>query len=182
MELKKGMRSDNNALLLLIKDLPNDLIMAEIGCYAGESTLMFLKSGKVKQLFAIDPWPLKLKGEIKGTKEFIERINYVYSNMSWAEKSFDIRVSPFLNVVKLKMTFDEAFNSLPKLDFIYIDGDHRYKAIINDIGLAKRIIKAGGIIAGHDYTEESHDVIRAVNESFGKIDKIYADSSWVKQV
>lgn len=172
------MRGDNNGLLKLIQDLPNDIIMAEVGCYAGESTLMFLKSGKVKTLYAIDPWLNKLKGEIKGTKEFIDRVNCMYANIKLAEDSFDVRIAPFPNVIKLKMTFSEAFESLPELDFIYIDGDHRYEAIINDLQLAKELVKEG-IIAGHDYTKESPGVVKAVNESFDKVDKLYPDSSWL---
>jgi len=179
-KLKTGMRGSNNGLLKLIKELPSDIIMAEIGCYAGESTLMFLQSGKVKQLFAIDTWSSKYDGEYHGTEEFIERINRMYKNMAWAEWSFDERVKEYKNVVKLKMSLKDAIDELPLLDFIYIDADHRYDAVKNDILLAKNIMKKAGIIAGHDYdAKESPGVILAVNEIFGKPDKIYTDKSWI---
>ena len=179
-KLKTGMRGGNNGLLKLIKELPPDITMAEIGCYAGESTLMFLQSGKIRQLFAIDTWSSEYDGEYQGTEEFIERINRMYGNMGWAEWSFDERVKKYKNVVKMKMTFEDAFDTLPMLDFIYIDADHRYDAVKNDILLAKRIVKQTGIIAGHDYdAQESPGVIHAVNELFGKPDKIYPDKSWI---
>jgi len=52
------MRNEANTqgLLDLINSLPTDIIMAEIGCYKGESTELFINSGKIKKLFAIDIW------------------------------------------------------------------------------------------------------------------------------
>lgn len=179
MKLKKGMRGKNNGLIHLVNELPNDITMAEIGSYAGESALFFLKSSKIKKFYAIDPWKNELEGGIEGTEEFIKRTKYVYDNMEWAEKSFDIRVLPYSEiVVKLKMTLWKAFDLLPPLDLIYIDGDHRYSGVKNDILLAKKLVKKGGIISGHDYHWESPGVIQAVNEIFVKPDKSYPDSSW----
>jgi len=181
--LKSGMRGESDGLLDLIKVLPKGITMTEVGCYAGESTLMFLESGKVRKLYAIDPWKDSIAGEIVGTKEFIDRVKYVYANMKWAEESFDIRIFPYgEKVVKMRMTFDEAIEHLPFMDFIYIDGDHRYEYVKNDLKHAKSIIKLGGIIAGHDYNKESPGVIQAVNEVFGVPDKLFRDTSFLKHI
>ena len=179
MKLKKGMRGKNNGIIHLVNYLPDNVIMAEIGCYAGEGALFFLKSGKIKKYYAVDPWKDSLEGEVEGTEEFKQRTKFVYDNIEWAEKSFDIRILPYKDiVVKLKMTFFEAWHLLPQLDLIYIDGDHRYDGVLNDILLAKKLVKKGGIISGHDYHWESPGVIKAVDEVFGKPLKIYPDSSW----
>ena len=42
MILKMRGSSNTKGLLDLIDYIPNNLIMAEVGCYAGESTKMFL--------------------------------------------------------------------------------------------------------------------------------------------
>ena len=42
-------------LLKLINELPDKISMIEIGSWQGESTEMFLKSGKVIKLYSIDP-------------------------------------------------------------------------------------------------------------------------------
>lgn len=181
-KLKSGMRGKEDGLYDLIKDLPENLIMAEIGCYAGESTLMFLQSGKINTLYAIDPWSNKYTGKEDLSKKENKTIKKVYDNMKWAEDSFDVRVSPYKNVAKLKMTFDSAFYMIPSnLDFIYIDGNHEYEYVCKDIILAINKIKTGGIIAGHDYQETYPGVIQAVKSYFqivGKI-KIYKDTSWL---
>lgn len=39
------------------------------------------------------------------------------------------------------------------LDFVYIDGDHRFDAIMLDLILWTPKVRAGGIVAGHDFYE-----------------------------
>lgn len=51
------------------------------------------------------------------------------------------------------------------LDFIFIDGDHGYDEVLQDINSWKPKIKTDGIMAGDDYMYPS--VRRAVNEVFG---------------
>jgi len=141
----------------LIHDLPDNIIMAEIGCYKGESALLFFNSGKVNKLYAIDPW----------------------YGFEMAEKEFDRKLDG-KNVIKLKMTMNDAIQSLPILDMVYIDGNHSYKWVKNDILLSLKVVKKDGIIAGHDYSDNYKDrVVKAVNQIFGTPDKIYPDSSWI---
>ena len=50
-------------------------------------------------------------------------------------------------------------------DFIYIDGDHRYRPVKADINGFWPKLKPGGCLAGHDYVERRMcGVIRAVDE------------------
>lgn len=165
------MRNETNTkgLLYLIKELPNDIVMAEIGCYAGESTSLFLKSGKVKKLYAIDPWQINY--DINDTAST--------SDFDMVEKEFDKRVVNF-NVIKLKMTMKEAINILPELDVIYIDGNHTYDFVFNDIKLSLQKIRKNGIISGHDYNNV--DVKNAVNNILVKPDMVFSDSSWLKYI
>lgn len=37
------------------------------------------------------------------------------------------------------------------LDFVYIDGDHQYESVLDDIGVWFDKVRVGGVIAGHDY-------------------------------
>ncbi|EKO3576517.1 class I SAM-dependent methyltransferase [Vibrio metschnikovii] len=177
--LKSGMRSLNSGLYDLISDLPYNLVMAEIGCYAGESSAMFLKSGKITEFHAIDVWDKNWVPHYDETREhLIKNQKSIYEDIDWAFWSFKERVKGF-NVKIHKMTFDEAMENIPPLDFIYIDGDHSYKGVMSDILNAKEIIKKNGIIAGHDYCDQYKGAIKAVNQVFGKPDRVYRDSSWM---
>ena len=163
--------SNTQGLLDLALEFPKDTIMAEIGSYAGESTELFLSSGRVKQIFAIDPW--------RGGYDPEEAAEV--SDFALVEAAFEERMKG-KNVVKLKMTMGEAFDLLPELDVVYIDGNHTYACILEDIRLSLQKVKSGGIVCGHDYDDKGNDVIRAVNEVFGKPDKIFSDASWMVKI
>ena len=153
-------------LLDLIMELPSHLIMVEIGCFKGESTELFLNSGKVLRLYAVDTWR---SGRFRQ-----------------AEVLFDKRFKDSKErgkIKKLRMTMSEAIPFLPKVNFVYIDGDHTYEWVKKDITNSLRILRKGGILAGHDYVNRGNvGVIQAVNEMVGVPDKIYKDSSWLKLI
>lgn len=52
------------------------------------------------------------------------------------------------------------------LDFVYIDADHHYKSVKEDLEAWYRKVRKGGIISGHDYCRylEFFGVIEAVDE------------------
>lgn len=54
-------------------------------------------------------------------------------------------------------------------DFIYLDGNHKYTFVVEEIREALRVLKPGGILAGHDFHpgyEEGLLVMKAVMEHF----------------
>jgi predicted O-methyltransferase YrrM len=57
-------------------------------------------------------------------------------------------------------------------DLVYIDGDHRYRAVKSDIEEAKRLVRVGGIVAGDDLELQLHEVDEGVARSRG-------DADWV---
>lgn len=80
-----------------------------------------------------------------------------------------------------------------KFDLIFIDADHRYKYIKDDIETFLPLLSEKGIICGHDYESDEykeeyikedyvegkhHGVIKAVNERFGQVN--YHNSVWWK--
>ena len=71
-----------------------------------------------------------------------------------------------------------------QFDVIYIDGDHKPLPLMKDLQNAKKLIKDGGYICGHDYNETSWiETVRTIECFFGKEpDKVYDDSSWVYKV
>jgi len=51
------------------------------------------------------------------------------------------------------------------LDFVYIDADHQYNSVKEDIEAWFPKVRKGGIVSGHDYvTYENYGVIKAVDE------------------
>jgi glycosyltransferase involved in cell wall biosynthesis len=155
-------------LVDLVADLPDKCVMAEVGCYIGESTEIFAR--KASKIYAIDPWA-----------DYFEPQN-ILIRMDGIESRFDQLIKKFPCIVKLKGTSAEIARKFPNrsLDVVYIDADHKYNYVIKDIHLWLPKIKLGGIICGHDYNLDS--VFRAVNDSIGIPHKLYQDYSWAKRL
>jgi len=115
---------------------------AEIGVYRGEFTEEFCKVGLT--IFAVDPW-MGYSGA--GRSEKSQEMQEI--NLRHAAK----RLSPYKNCRLVRKTSIQALNDFAdnSLDFVYIDGDHRFKAVAEDISEWYKKVKPGGIISGHDY-------------------------------
>jgi hypothetical protein len=57
-----------------------------------------------------------------------------------------------------------AFTAYESVGFVYIDGLHDYASVSRDIELWFSKVAPGGIFAGHDYSPDLPDVMRAVDE------------------
>jgi predicted O-methyltransferase YrrM len=75
--------------------------------------------------------------------------------------------------VAAKMFLNES------LDVVFIDLDHSYKAVKEDIKLWLPKVKKGGFIAGDDYHENWKGVIQAVDELLPRA--TFIDDCWIYQ-
>jgi hypothetical protein len=152
-----------------------DLVMVEIGSYAGESTAIFATQDHIKMVHAVDPWQNGYD-DTDGASSA--------RPMQKVEDIFSERMISQCNgkYTKHKMTGDEALSLFEdeSLDMVYIDGNHQYEAVKNDIQKWLPKIKKSGYIAGHDWTRA--DVKKAVVEELGSPDKTFSDSSWIFKV
>jgi hypothetical protein len=162
-------------LVNLIHDLKgNNLTMAEIGVYAGESTSIFAASKRFKTIHAVDPWKNGYDDSDPASITF---------DMNLVEKEFDSVVQRYDPIIVKHNISREALQLPADLDLVYIDANHQYAAVINDFKTYLPLIKRGGAISGHDYWYGFKDTVcRAVNETFGRPDKVYDDGSWIKYI
>lgn len=68
---------------------------------------------------------------------------------------------------------------LPKMDFVFIDGDHHYAAVVEDIRLVRELLNPGALISGHDYElPDWPGVKKAVDSELGIVS--VCDTIWWK--
>lgn len=68
-------------------------------------------------------------------------------------------------------------------DFVFIDGGHEYAEVKRDIEHWLPLVKPGGILSGHDYTDLSHPGVKqAVDEIFGDKKKAGNGSIWYVEI
>jgi predicted O-methyltransferase YrrM len=104
----------------------------------------------------IDPWDSDRydDGKLKGVLERFRR--EIASGI--------VNINRGTSVEELKKFPDGHF------DWIYIDTTHSYETTVEELETGRNKVKAGGIIAGHDYTvgninkQLRYGVIRAVHE------------------
>ena len=146
-----------------------ELKMLEIGSYKGESTSIFAASALFSSITCIDP--------LKGEEEALEVLGDDWSRVK-SEFWTNIRYWDHINLIQ-----DYSYNVLNKFenkefDFIYIDGNHGYKEVIQDIELC--LPKCKTAIGGHDYHESNNQVVEAIHSTLGPPDFVFIDSSWIK--
>jgi predicted O-methyltransferase YrrM len=140
----------------------------EIGSYKGRSTRALCDNTRgIVQV--IDPW----EGPYytNNNKVLFEQ------SQSWVE--FQQNTSDVKNLLVFRGYFHEfaKINTVRNFDFVFIDGDHRYETVIHDIDEGLKILKPGGILAGHDYTHPDWPGVKqAVDEKFPIKETV--DSIW----
>ena len=133
----------------LLKLLPKNAQVAEIGVEEGQLSLEIMSICKPNNLELADWWLDKS----------------AYSTTQTNKASFK-------NVKLFKMDSVEYLKSkeTDTLDWVYIDTSHTYDTTKNELLEAKRVVKHNGLICGHDYTSvdysglKKYGVVEAVNE------------------
>ena len=113
---------------------------AEVGVWNGEFSELFCKLGM--KHYAIDPW-IGYKG-------------YVAAGTNRLEGKYQItrkRLAPYPNCTIIRKTSMEVVDSFPdgSLDYVYIDGNHGFRYVAEDVVEWSKKVRKGGAISGHDY-------------------------------
>lgn len=167
--------------------LPASGVIAEIGCYSGESTVVFARN--CGQVIAVDPWSDTYRKRITCGCANADILSHLAEHppppMSEVRRLFEERLRPYSNVKILAMESAEASRLVTDgaLDFVYIDAIHTFRHVSRDIDLWLPKIRPGGLIGGHDYSPEDWPgVVKAVNSKLGIPDEVLSDTSWVKRL
>ena len=136
------------------------LIGVEIGVYKGENAIEMLANCPALFLFLVDNYD-RITKDAAGTYPYTsEEMKLVKAEAIQLLQSFNNR---YMFIFKSSNEAVKEFNDL-FFDYIYIDGDHRYEQIKQDLDFWYPKLKLGGIFAGHDFNEGG--VNKAVNEWF----------------
>lgn len=127
---------------------------AEIGCWKGQSTaymaVEIANSKRDIELYCIDVW----KGDGVYTSE--EELNNISESESTSNELYNIflkNMEPVKHIVKpIRKTSIEASKDFPDeyFDFVFLDANHDYEKIKEDIIHWYPKVKRGGVFAGHD--------------------------------
>lgn len=136
--------------------------------------------------------------EAIGVDSYTDEGDYATNDLLYSQEVLDRQyehvVKKYSSDKRVKIIRDFSLSAAKKFndnyfDFIYLDADHTYKGISEDIKAWFPKVKDGGVLSGHDYIERKKDlgnviieygVIKAVTE-FRKEKKITDESFHVSE-
>lgn len=138
--------------------------IVEIGVKAGDYTKVLCEANPQATVYGVDPW-VKYPGYMDGSP--INREDWFNSQLGKAVQ----RLSRYRNCRLLRKFSMEAVREFDaeSVDMVYIDGNHGFENVTQDIEMWESRVRPGGIVAGHDYKpmkvpHERIEVVEAVNK------------------
>jgi len=116
---------------------------AEIGVAEGNYSEVLLKANPECELLLIDPWHAYSENPQNKTKE--------KHQFAWAETKRKIGLYK-----KAQMLVERSMDAInfvldESLDFVYIDGNHSFDFVMQDLIEWSKRVRSGGIVSGDDY-------------------------------
>jgi predicted O-methyltransferase YrrM len=138
--------SDIATLVELINSVKRDnMVIVDVGTYQGFSASLFAQETADKKnvkIYTVDRYEpfesAETYGNEKVAREYVEQLG-------------------FKNIEFIKMDSSKFGQTLKpeSVDFIFIDADHAYEAVLADLFIYYRALKTGGVICGHDFDYKS---------------------------
>jgi predicted O-methyltransferase YrrM len=121
---------------------------AEIGVLRGDFSEILCQSNPNLKLYSIDAWTFY------PTHNNFRKQRHLDQAYEMTKK----RLSAYPNNTIIKKWSMDAVIDFPdeSLDFVFIDANHEFRYITDDIAEWSKKVKKGGIVSGHDYGR-SHD-------------------------
>ena len=119
---------------------------AEIGVERGLYTEELCKANPQATIYAIDAWEA-----YSGYREHVSqgKLDNFYQDTKERMASY-----PGCKIIRA-YSKDAAAQFKPEsLDWVYIDANHDFVQVVNDISVWSRRVRPGGIVAGHDYRKD----------------------------
>ncbi len=158
-------------LMWLAEQARHAKVIIEAGCWQGRSTRALADNTK-GIIYAVDPWYKDYPND-DGTINKDFRADVFDKFQKNLRKHLHKK-----RVLPLHQRFTDTVFPPQSADLIFLDGDHRYKSVKEDILYARPLLKPGGILSGHDFGDDWPGVREAVFEFFPPKTVGHADSIW----
>lgn len=152
------------ALYRISQQLSSGARILEFGSYMGASTVAIGHSilGRGIELYCVDTWhDYQGQGFFDHALVGTTATDYDVFSIFQTNTNF---LGEQLRVLKGTTKQFSTFLPTAHFELIFIDAAHDYENVKQDVHIAFRAIKPGGIICGHDYHSDGVGVVQAVNE------------------
>ena len=150
----------------LLKRLPKHARCAEIGVWKGDFSQRIMDYTDPERLYLVDPWSFQAD---KPNRRYGGKHAKSQGDMDNIFLNVCRKFEDFSSVIIARETSHDFFENLKDdLDWVYIDGDHGYVSVQNDLIGAFKVLSKDGLVCGDDYfwrdTDGKLSVKMAVDE------------------
>jgi len=129
----------------------------EIGVHRGSHAAEILKSLPMVELVLVDPWrAYSTDGKMYNDQQF--------QDSAYSHVLSSLANDPRVRIIRERSSDASSRFSDAYFDFAYIDGDHSYEAVSQDLRLWWPKVRFRGVLAGDDYKPKFPGVMQAVTE------------------
>ncbi len=152
----KKISSDKRAYIL--EQLKKKSIFVEVGVWKGDFSIEIWNVSRPKLLVLVDSWKFnenvrgcapQVNGEEPLNQEFFDQAKQDTYNKFQKEKNVKILD---MNSTNASSNYEDYY-----FDYIYLDAEHTYKAVTNDLNLWYPKLKKNGVLFGDDYYWREED-------------------------
>lgn len=141
----------------------------EVGVERGLYTEVLCKANPDAKIYAVDPWEA-----YTGYRDYVsqEKVSTFYLDAQERLAKYNCEI-----IKKYSMDAVRDFEN-GSLDFVYIDGNHQFEFVAQDIGFWTRKVRKGGIVAGHDFIRRKAPTATHVVEALQGYTYAYDIQPW----
>lgn len=121
------------------------LVGCEVGVWKGATSEQLLRHLPKLFLFMVDSWKhIGSQMKTESQNDVDDALQAAYERTDFASDRRSIIQSPSVKAARMLFYNEE-------LDFVFIDADHLYKSVYEDIRAWWPKVRKGGLLMGHDY-------------------------------
>lgn len=149
----------------LIEQARASRFVVEVGCWRGITTRN-VASRTEASYYCVDMWPTIEDNTCKEIAFHLQK-----KANGWVYQDFLSNTSHLNNVTVVRMPSVEAAKHLSHIQFdmVFIDADHSYENVRDDLLAWSPLVKKGGLICGHDYNISMEYVAFGVNKAVDEL-------------
>lgn len=159
--LRRLLATKRGLLGLSHGDEDPELLVAEVGVFAGHLSAMVLDALPSVKLFGVDPY-IGSDNTFPGNFSKALDPDVALANAAETFAKYGEERARLLPVAS-----KDAAAAFPDgaLDAVFIDGCHLYNCVVEDLQAWLPKLRPGGLVTGHDFSPQWPGVVRAVHEA-----------------
>lgn len=147
-------------------------MILELGCWRGRTTRALAEATQ-GQVFVVDNWSVDINGQSAREAKLDFAVNLAPELLSGKVVLYDGLTADAMSYYLRREMF---------FDMVFIDADHSYAAVRDDIFRAQLLLEPHGLLCGHDFSNDYPGVKEAVRELVPGYQRVDGGDLWFKEI